>query len=149
MTLLSLSILHHITMCLRLLICSWQTPWAILAAPLGSVGFRVDSPSFHTPWAPVALSQLWLGEEDFLLCSGGDSGRSGQGLDAGVPERSWLLVAALSSSPHCHPVLSCCLKCVWRTELKNEHANQKSPERKNLQPPVHSRVCWKVLCLPC
>lgn len=138
-TLLSFSVLHHTTMCLRLLICSWEGPWAFLAVPLGSLDFQLDSLALHKPWAPVASSQLWMGEEGFLLCSAGDSGHLGQGPDAGVPERSWRLVAGLTSLLHFHPVLSCCLKCVWRTELKNEHANPKFPERAILQPPVHSR----------
>lgn len=143
------SVSFIISNCLRLLICSWEGPWAFLAAPLGHMGFQVDSPALHTPWGPVALSQLWMGEEGFHLCSVGHSGHLGQGLYAGVPERSWLLVAGLSSSLHCHPVLSCCLKYIWRTELRNEHPNEKFPQREILQPPVHSRVWWKVWGLPC
>lgn len=116
------------TLFLRLLICTWEGPWAFLAVFLGGMDFQVDSLALQAFWALVALSQLWMVEEGFLLGSVEDSGHSGQGQDAGVSERSWLLVAGLLSLIHCHPVLSCCLKCVWRTELTNAHASLKHPE---------------------
>lgn len=129
----SFSVLHHITLFLRLLICTWEDPWAFLAASLGGTDFQVDSLAFRAFWALVALSQLWMVEEGFLLGPVEDSGHSGQDQDAGVSERSWLLVAGLSSLIHCHPVLSCCLKCVWRTELTKGHANQTFPARETQQ----------------
>lgn len=124
------SVSFIISNCLRLLICSWEGPWAFLAAPLGHMGFQVDSPALHTPWGLVALSQLWMGEEGFHLCSVGHSGHLGQGLYAGVPERSWLLVAGLSSSLHCHPVLSCCLKYIWN-RIKKWTSQREIPSEGN------------------
>lgn len=123
-----------------LLICTWEGPWASLAASLGSMDFQVDSLAFQASWAPVALSQLWMVEEGFLLGPVEDSDHSEQGQDAGVSERSWLLVSGLSSLIHCHPVLSCCLKSVWRTELTNDHASQKFPDREIQQLPDYPRV---------
>lgn len=97
----------------------------------------MDSLASRVSWAPVALSQLWMVEEGFLPGSEEDSGHSGQGQDAGVSEGSWLLVAGLYSLIHCHPVLSCCLKCVGRTELTNDHASPKLPDRE-IQQLCHS-----------
>lgn len=137
-----------IILLLRLFICTWEGPWAFLAASLEGMDFQVDSLASQASWAPVALSQLWMVEEGFLLGPVEDSGHSGQGQDAEVFERSWLLVADLCYLIHCHPVLSCCLKCVWRTELINDHASSKLPDRETQQLPDYPRVQWKVWASP-
>lgn len=130
----SLGVLYLITYQKRtdsLLICSGEVPWAFLAVPLESVGVQVDSLVLHTLVALVAESQQWVGEESFL-CPVVDCGHSGQCLDAVVPERNFLPVADLVFLLHCHSVLSCYLKCVRRTELRNENIEQKISLRENL-----------------
>lgn len=107
-----------------LLICSGAGPWAFLAGPLESVGVQVDSLVLQPPEVLVAVSQQWVGE-GFLLCSAWDGGHLGQSLDSGLSERNLLPVADPFSSLHCHSVLDCYLKCVRRTELQNENAEQK------------------------
>lgn len=139
----SFSVLNLITKQKRtdsFLICSGEDLWAFLAVPLETVGVRVDSLVLHTHLAPVAESQLWVGEEGFLLCPVVDSGHSGQRLDAVVSERNLYLlpVADLLSLLHCHSVLSCYLKHFRRTELRNENTEQKISLRENLS--AHYRL---------
>lgn len=110
--------------------------------------FQVDSLVPQASWALVALSQLWMVEEGFLLGSVEGSGHSGQGQGAGVSERSWLRLAGLSSLIHCHPVLSCCLECVRRTELTNACASPKLPDREIQHLPDHPYLAAEILGLP-
>lgn len=123
-----------------LLICSEAGPWAFLAGPLESVGVQVDSLVLKTPKVLVAVSQQWVGEEGFLLCSALDGDHLGQSLDSGVSERNLLPVADPFSLLHCHSVLACYLKCIRRTELQNENAEQKFSMRERLKHLVHYSI---------